>query len=152
MSQDAKKQIHSQLRTMQDKYTYFLLAVSASAIALSVQITKDDIFSINLIPLGLAVIFWALSFYFGCRYIQYIQSYLFANYAYLNIKDGVHPKVGNNPMAIDIASEGTMIAMEKNAESASSFGKWQFRFLILGGSFYIIWHLLEMAIRTIGQN
>lgn len=55
-------------------------------------------------------------------------------------------------MAIDAASEGTMKAMEKNTESASSFGKWQFRFLILGGSFYIIWHLLEMAIRTIGQN
>jgi len=152
MSQDAKKQIHNQLRTMQDKYTYFLLAISASAIALSVQITKNDVFSMSLIPLGLAVLFWALSFYFGCQYIKYMQSFLSSNYAYLNIQDGVHPKVGSNPMAINAASEGTMIAMEKNSESASFFSKWQFRLLILGGSSYIIWHLLEMTMRTIGQN
>lgn len=152
MSQDAQKQIHNQLRTMQDKYTYFLLAVSASAIALSVQITKNDIFSINLIPLGIAVLFWALSFYFGCRYIQYMQSYLFSNYDYLKIQDALHPDVGNHPMAINAASEGIMIAMKQNAETSSSLSRWQFRFLILGGLFYIIWHLIEMTMRTIGQN
>jgi hypothetical protein len=152
MSLDAQKQLHSQLRTMQDKYTYFLLAVAASAIALSVQVTKNDVFSLNLIPLGIAVLFWALSFYNGCKYIEYMQSFLFSNYEYLRIQDGTHPKVGDHPMAIIGATEGIKIAMEKSASKAKSLAIWQFRFLILGGLFYIIWHLLEMAMRSIGQN
>ncbi len=70
------------------------------------------------------------------------------NYEYLKIQDGLHPKLGNNPMAIKAASEGIKIAMEKNSDKIGSLGSWQFRFLILGGIFYVIWHLLEMAMRT----
>ena len=152
MSHDAQKQIHSQLRTMQDKYTYFLLAVAASAIALSVQITKNATFSLDLIPLGLAVLAWAGSFYTGCIYIQYVQSNLVANSRYLKIQSGTDNEVGSNPMLIRAASEGVMDAMEKNSDRATSLSAWQFKLLILGGIFYIVWYILEMFMRTVGQN
>ena len=152
MAQDDLRQIHNQLRTMQDKYTYFLLAVAASAIALSVQVTKEATLSINLIPLGFAVLSWGSSFYIGCRYLQYTQSYLIANHAYLQVKQGIHPDVGNHPDYINAASQGIKEAMEKSAETIGKLGNRQFQLLVLGGILYVAWHLVEMAARTSGVN
>lgn len=152
MAQDDLRQIHDQLRTMQDKYTYFLLAVATSAIALSVQVTKDATLSINLIPLGLAVLSWGGSFYVGCRYLQYTQSYLIANHAYLQVKQGTHPGIGNDPDYINAASQGIKEAMEKSAETIGKLGDRQFQLLVLGGILYVVWHLVEMVARTSGLN
>ncbi len=148
MSLEESRQLHNQIRTSQDKYVYFLLALAASAIAFSVQITKDSVFSYSLVPLGLAVLFWALSFYCGCRNIQYVNSNLFANFDLLKVESGIHPETGNNPSYIQAASEGIRQAMESNQKVLGSYAHWQFRFIILGGVAFIIWHIVKMAIRT----
>ena len=54
-------EIHKQHRTGQDKYTYFLLAVTASAVAFSVQKTSGLVLSWSLLPLGIAVLTWGTS-------------------------------------------------------------------------------------------
>ncbi|WP_371185147.1 hypothetical protein [Thalassotalea maritima] len=151
MSQEEIRQLHNQLRTSQDKYVYFLLAVTASAIAFSVQITKDSVFSLTLLPLGVAVVCWAWSFFCGCRQIQYVNSILYSNTEYLRIKNGTHPEVGNSPNFIKAASEGLMEAISSNQDSASSHANWQFRLAIMGGVAFICWHLLKMAARTYGN-
>lgn len=151
MAQEEIRQLHNQLRTSQDKYVYFLLAVTASAIAFSVQITKDSIFSLTLIPLGISVICWALSFFCGCRHIQHVNSILYSNTEYLRVRNGSHPEVGNNPSYIQAASEGIMAAISSNQDSAVNHAAWQFRFAIVGGVAFICWHLLKMAARTLGN-
>ena len=151
MSQEEIRLLYNQLRTSQDKYVYFLLAITASAIAFSVQITKDSVFSLTLAPLGIAVFCWAWSFYCGCRHIQYVNSILYSNTEYLRIKNGTHPEVGSNPNYIQAASEGLREAMSNNQDSATSRANWQFRLAIIGGIAFICWHLLKMAARTYGN-
>jgi len=152
VSQEEIRLIHTQLRTAQDKYTYFLLAIAASAIAFSVQITKTEAFSLSLVPLGLAVLSWGGSFFAGCRQIEYVNSTLYANAEYLKVRAGVHPEAGSHPSYIQAASEGIMDAMKSNSNKANAFGKSQFRLLILGGVLFIIWHLVEMAARSVVGN
>jgi hypothetical protein len=151
MSSEEGRQLHNQLRAAQDKYVYFLLAVSASAIAFTAQITKDSVFSNALIPLGVAVLFWALSFYCGCRNVQYTNSNIFANADLIKVEAGEHPEIPNHFQYIQAASEGIRKAMESNNGILSSYGHWQFRFLVLGAVSFIFWHLLEMAVRTVGN-
>lgn len=145
---DEIKQLHNQLRTAQDKYSYFLLAIAASAIAFSIQITKSDVFSYSLSPLGLALIFWISSFYAGCRSIAFVNSTLYANAEYLKVKAGIHPEAGNHPEVIQAASEGIMEAIKSNSNNAGSYGNRQFNHLALGGVFFVTWHILEMAVRS----
>jgi hypothetical protein len=140
--------LHNQLRSAQDKYTYFILAVAASAIGLSLQEVKDDAFSYSLIPLALANICWGVSFYLGCTVIQYVNSTLYSNSVYLQVKAGQHPETGRHPQMIEAASKGIMFAMQSNSERANSLAHWQFRLLISGALFYISWHLVEMWLRT----
>jgi hypothetical protein len=74
MSHDELLEIHRQHRTGQDKYTYFLLAVTASAVAFAIQKTDDVIITYSLLPLGVAIIFWGFSFYFGVKSLLWLQA------------------------------------------------------------------------------
>ena len=139
---EKEKLLYEQSRLVQDKFTYFLLAVSASVIAFSVQEVSDRVFTLSLIPLGIAIILWGISFYFGCQNIRYVALTIYANYGLV-----LFDRVDNE--AAKAASQGTKEAMENNSEKAARFSKRQYEFLIVGGLFYLCWQIIEMCIRSI---
>lgn len=151
MSDDKQMQLHIQLSTAEGKYTYFLLAIAASAIAFSTQITKESVFAFSLIPLGLAVLSWGLSFYCGCQNIRYSNSNTIANIEFLRVEAGKHPDVQTHPQLMQAALEGISSAFESNTDKLCSYNNWQFRFILIGAVLFIAWHLTEMAIRTVGN-
>ncbi len=140
-----KTEIAKQLHDAQAKYTYFILAVAASGIALAVQRTTGATLSWTHLPLGLAVICWGASFFAGCRNRAYFSTTLFANLAVLELEDGTHPKTPSHPRARTAALEGVRQAAESNSSSANFWGKAQFRLLVLGAVFFLGWHIMEMA-------
>jgi len=95
-----------------------------------------------------AVLSWGLSFFFGCRHLDYVSSVLYANLDFLKVQSGLHPEVGLHTGRIEAASSGIMSAMESSAKRAGRYARWQFRLLILGALFYLAWHILEMLQRT----
>jgi hypothetical protein len=144
MTTELKKHLSNQLAEAQSKYIYFLLAVAASAIALSVQRTTGQSLNWKMVPLGIAVICWAVSFFAGCRNRAYFSSTLYANAALLQIQDGTHPDVPKYPDAVKAASEGVREAAENNSSMANFWGHLQFRFLVLGAICFLVWHIIEM--------
>ena len=148
MSTDEMRQLHGQYRTSEDRYTYFLLAAAAASIGFAVQLTSSSQLSILHAPLGLAVLAWGFSFFAGCKHIAYVNTNLYANFDYLHIFTGTHPKVGNHPEMIQAATEGIASAMEKNSTSAVRFARWQFRALITGAILFLVWHVAGMVART----
>lgn len=143
------RELYKQSRTTQDKFTYFLLAVSASAIAFSVQQVSDRTFSYSLIPLGIALFLWGLSFYWGCLNIKYVNSGIYANFELVKIENGQNNEIPNNPQYIAAAVEGIKLAAEENSNKANRYANLQFKILILGAIFYIAWQFVEMWIRSI---
>src|SRR3972149_4298959 len=141
-------EIHKQHRTGQDKYTYFLLAVTASAVAFSVQKTTGLKLSWSQLPLGMAVLMWGLSFYFGCKNLTWVQTSIYANYSLLQLQKGVHPEQPDHPQLLEAAIRGVRSALESNIKSAQFYAIWQFRLLITGAIFFLLWHVLEMVLRT----
>jgi len=144
MTSELKTHLSKQLAETQSKYTYFLLAVAASAIALSVQRTTGLPLSSSVIPLGLAVACWAGSFFAGCRNRGYFSSTLYANAALLQVQDGTHPGVPRHPDAVAAAAEGVREAAEHNSSMANFWGHLQFRLLVLGAICFFVWHIIEM--------
>jgi hypothetical protein len=144
MTTDLKTHLSKQLAEAQSKYTYFLLAVAASAIALVVQRTTGQSLNWNMIPIGLAVACWAGSFFSGCRNRAYFSSTLYANAAFLQIQDGTHPNVPSHPDAVKAASQGVREAAESNSSIANFWGHLQFRLLVLGAICFLVWHIIEM--------
>lgn len=141
-------EIHKQHSTGQDKYTYFLLAATASAIAFAVQKTSGINISWSLLPLGIAVILWCASFYFGCNNLIWVQTSLSANYNLLQLHKGIHPNQPDHPQLLEAAKRGVSSALQSNMDKAQFYGIWQFRLLVTGGAFFLCWHVLEMTLRT----
>lgn len=147
MATEQRTEIYRQLRTSQDKYTYFLLAAAGAAIALAVNQTQGVKLSTSQIPLGLAVTLWGMSFFFGCRHLTYVNSILYSNSILLQVEAGENPETGKNPQLIRAASEGIRSAIEGNVERSSRFARLQFASLTLGAICYLFWHIYEMWLR-----
>jgi hypothetical protein len=145
---DQVKDLYLQHLAGRDKYTYFLLAAAASALAFAVQKTDTRTLTWSMVPLGLAGLSWALSFYFGCKNISWVQVVLYANLSLLQLKGGVHPRQPDHPDLLGAAVSGVNEALDRNAERAAFCAKWQFRFLVSGAIFFLGWHVLEMYLRT----
>jgi len=142
---DLKKDFNRQLNEAQNKYTYFLLAVAASAIALAVQRTTNRSLDGSLILLGFAVLSWAASFGAGCRNRAFFMSTLYANVALQQLQDGSHPNCHSRPEIVDTACEEVRSAAHASSSSANLWGKLQFQLLVLGALFFLAWHIQEMA-------
>jgi hypothetical protein len=148
MSDDHLIEVYRRLNASQEKYVYFMLAASASAIAYALNRAQDRSLSTILIPWGLALLFWGLSFYFGCIHLAYVNSTLFANFELIRVQKGMHPEAGTHPQIIEAASDGIRSAIESNSKKANRQGHLQFWFFILGVLAYITWQILEMYVRS----
>lgn len=137
-------ELYKQHQTSQDKYTYFLLAAAGAAIGFAVQKTEGLHLSWWLLPVGLAIVCWGISFYYGCKNVNWVQTTIYANYSLLQLKAGVHPEQPPHPQLTEAAIAGVRNAIATNAANAQFFGIWQFRMLIAGAIFFIGWRLLEM--------
>ena len=149
MASEQQIEVYRQHRNAQEKYVYFLLAAVGAAIALAVNQTQGTKLVWSQLPLAGAVGLWALSFFFGCRHLAYVESTLFANGALLQVESGQHPQVGTNPQHMAAASAGIREAIESNSKRASRFVRWQFNCLLLGAISYLAWHVFEMWLRAV---
>lgn len=141
-------EIYRQLRLSQDKYTYFLLAASGAAVALAINQTREASLSVSQVPLALAVLAWAASFYSGCRHLNWTAAILGKNFELLRVEEGTHPMAGNEPEHMQLASGVLRTILENDLNTASRLAQWQFASFILGAAFYISWHIGEMWMRT----
>lgn len=149
MAQDhLQLEVYKQHRTAQEKYIYFLLAAAGAAIALVVNQTQGLPLRLSQAPLGLAVMLWGLSFYFGCRHLTYVELTLFHNAELLKVQSGEHPNVGNRPDLAMIANEVIREVIERDGRRSHRFARLQFASLIVGAILFLGWHVFEMWLRA----
>lgn len=147
---DVSRYLHEQTTAAQAKYAYFLLAAAASAIAVVVNQTREATLAYLQLPLGAAVLCWILSFWFGCRRIGSMTAALRANTAMVLVQSREHPDIPNHPEAWQIALDETRKAANDHASDAGKNANKQFRYLVAGAVFYLLWHVAAMAARTPG--
>jgi hypothetical protein len=115
-------------------------------VAYALKETSTEAFMDYHLVLFLAVLFWGLSFYFGCKNISYINSSLYTNLAIIHAQNGQIRELRNeNPAVISAACDGMRDAFESNSNKANFYGRLQFSFIIIGSIIYIIWHILKMV-------
>ena len=130
-----------------EKYAYFLLAAAGAAIGYSLSKTDNKFLGWNLMPLGMAVLSWGLSFYFGCKYILCKQKANAINIQAGNRILGTVSPIERNKIIqeADALFYATMTDLTKN-------GKRQFTCLIGGVIFFVLWYVIELYIKTYPCN
>lgn len=143
-------EVYKASRESQNKYVYFLLAVVGAMIALVIQQTSESSIVLSQIPLAMAVLSWALSFYCGCYHIKYVNSLLYVNMEILKAENDTHPELYGKGLAHKMSAiKGMKDAFNYNSDKANSYVSWQFKLLVIGTIFYLTWHIIGMYLRTI---
>lgn len=129
------------------RFTYFLLAAAGAAIGLAVQQTQTVSIAWAQLPLGIAVLLWGASFFYGCRQVDETLLSFRINYELFEIMRGVHDLAGRDPKRQAIGISTGREAFELVARRAARFARWQFHLLIADCVLYLVWHLLRMYLR-----
>lgn len=132
-----QQDIAKQFREQQEKYIYYLIALSVAAIAFAVNNTLGEPISWSQLPLGLSVILWGISIYCGLSSLQYLIGSLIANMDLINEKRAQSPKATEIQDAISDVSDKT-----------KSLVKTQRCTFFAGIFFYLVWHIIEMIIEA----
>ena len=135
--------LHNLQEESQNKYIFYLLAVAAAAIAFAIHSTSTSALAFSQIPLGIAVIFWGLSFYNGCKCAEHAIDRIGINWKLVSLND---PSYNDMSKTIENYNEGKKRLDKKGTEIYDYRAK-QFKLLIIGAIFFIIWHLIEMGLR-----
>lgn len=146
--EEEQREIQNQFRQQQEKFVYYLIALSVTSIGFSVYKTIGQPLKLIQIPLGFSVISWGLSIFCGFNFLKFIISTLYSNNEYFNIIQGKNEEVGNNLQLIQAASKGVYTAMKSNSSKASCFFNWQQYLFYFGIISFITWHLMEMYMIT----
>ena len=129
----------------QSKYVYFLLAAAGAALGYGLQKLDGLPISWWVAPGLLALASWLASFFCGCKRVTWVHSAIYANYALLQLKNGLHPEQPAHPLAAQAAMDGTRSAVERNTNNARIYQRLQFWFLAAGVALYVAWRIIEMA-------
>src|ERR1700761_6494594 len=64
---------------IQNKFVYYILAIDAACIAFAINFTKDIKITYHEIPLGMAILFWGISFFSGIVQVENTEVSIQAN-------------------------------------------------------------------------
>jgi hypothetical protein len=132
-------------REQQAKFTYFLLALTAAALAFSVQITKDASFQHQHLILAAAVALWLLSFASGVHYLRFAMSVTEANQDFLQLRvDVMSGRLPNDQRTAEL-HELIKTRTYKLSEKSALWHRVQLWSLYLGAIAFITWHMVRMT-------
>lgn len=134
--EDQAEKLGTEYRQNQQSYRYYLIGLTVTAIGFAIYNTIGLPLKWIQIPLGLAVIFWALSVFFGLTYLKYNLSITIDNISYLNIR-----LYNTEAIAKGLEMQDKIKAKLKTANNYSSVQEFLFYSGIIS---FIIWHILEM--------
>jgi hypothetical protein len=146
LSNPEKLEIYKQLTTAQEKYIYFLLAASASAIGFAMTQTKAESLSMSHILLAFAILSWVISFFSGLKSIENTNEAMSHNFTHIQFVSTLERYERSKQVddLIEKAKSDTDTAIKKKNKLLNIFKPLQSYSLIFGALFYIIWHIVRM--------
>ena len=141
-------QLYHAQRESLEKYGYFLLAAAGAAIAFAVTQTRSDALAWPHLLVGLAILCWAISFVFGCRFLEKGMATLRLNMDLIRVQQGQHELSGRDPHKMAAGHKALNEFMDRARDQQAFAFRWQYSMLIAGAAFYVAWQVLEMAIRA----
>lgn len=134
------------------KYIYYLLAASAAAIGYALQKAENLQPTYSLTFFGLCIILWAMSFYFGCKSVEFdlsVNNALANGENFGNTIEQAQKVLGPEEFKkIAVAYQDTLISLNKliesHTEKCAFYLKLQLNCLIFGSLFFVLWRMMEI--------
>jgi len=133
------------MRAHDDKFDYFLLAAAGASIAYALNQAKGLALSWSQVCLGVAVLSWGLSFYFGCERLSFVRHSIWINI----ILNESLSETGLGPVEKMMIREEGEKAFSKVDAKGGKRSRLQYRLVIFGALSYVAWQVNEMYWRAL---
>jgi len=143
-SQDMRPDVYRSILAWQERFAYFFLAASGSAITFALVRTEGQPPSPWMIPVGLAVICWGASFWLGCEHILSKSKALLRNWKALSIEEGSEPITKAHPELVQPALDRFAADAKRDDERTRATGRSQYLLFLLGAIFYLVGHVQHL--------
>ena len=80
-------------RDLYTKYTFYLLAVDGAAVGFALTQTQGVVLAWSQMPLGLAMVSWSMSFWFGLRQLNSVLATLAFNSILRDMEAGINLEI-----------------------------------------------------------
>ncbi|MCB1937550.1 MAG: hypothetical protein KDF59_16605 [Nitrosomonas sp.] len=159
MAQQSALELHKLAAETTAKYIYFLLATSGAAIAYSVELADPSKLSWSLLLLVLALLSWGVSFYAGCRSLQFNISVHNLSFEARQVTENIETGQKKlEPQYFNELREGQEDyvhvinkALNAHETKASSYLILQFRLFITGVVLFVLWRATEFIINAVSH-
>ncbi len=132
-----KNKLIEKYHSAQERNTYFLMAIAASAIGFAFTQARIEPLTLNHAALALALAFWAASFYCGNEFIQWSTSFIGKNAEYLSAN--FFPELTEDKKRKLIEDSASL-----HTRKTKFHGRMQNNLLVLGALAYSVFHVLNM--------
>jgi hypothetical protein len=143
---DVKFEIYRSLSQLQEKFVFYVIALNVSAIGFSVYLTLGKPLVLTQIPLGLSMLFWGLSIWFGMNYLKKLVDSKSVNFEMLKL-EGTRTLINQNEYTTksnELIEEDQKIFLK-----IVKYLKYHEMLFYAGIVCFIFWHFLEMAVLTL---
>ncbi|WP_336515843.1 hypothetical protein [Pollutibacter soli] len=113
------KDLANRLQAKQEKYVYYITALSVAAIAFTIVRTEKMAIGVIQIPLAITVVSWSISIVLGLRYLAFQMSTLHTNAGIIKIRTGEGPDTGRDSVKIKIGLNTMTKMFEKQGDQAN---------------------------------
>ncbi len=135
-------------RTQQQKFRYYIIALSVASIGFTITKTFDQSLKLSQVPLLFAVLAWATSIYLGLKHLKGIIGSIYTEVQRISILRGNNYLTGNNPRKIKLANNELVQSQRSDSDKLKTIGNWSDKTFYIGVLLFLIWHILEMFLRT----
>ena len=143
---DVKFEIYRSLSQLQEKFVFYIIALNVAAIGFAVYLTLDKPLVLTQIPLGIAVVSWGLSIWFGTSYLKKLIESKSINFEMLKL-EGNRTLINQNDYAAksnDLMEEDQQIHIK-----IIQYLKYHEIFFYAGIICFLAWHFLQMAVLSL---
>lgn len=141
---EEQKELISRFSNKQDKFVYYIIALCVAAIGFAIHRTSEASLSCFHIPLGISVLSWSISIYFGFGFIKKDLDYIFTNNQLLEMQQGRDEIAKNHPEKMEIGQKVLRKILNEKSDKMSKVFKKQEITFFFGIISFIVWHLLMM--------
>jgi hypothetical protein len=143
---DVKFEIYRSLSQLQEKFVFYIIALNVFAIGFSVFLTIEKPLVLTQIPLGIAVVSWALSIWFGMNYLKKLIDAKSINFEMLKLEGS---RTISNQNEYTIKSNDLMDEDQRVHIKIIKYLKYHEFLFYAGIVCFLFWHFLEMAVLSL---
>ncbi|WP_324742085.1 hypothetical protein U8326_02250 [Tsuneonella sp. CC-YZS046] len=143
---DGLLDIYSELQRSMSQFIHFVLGAAGGGIAFAVHQTSGEPFSPAMIPIGAAVIFWAISFFSGLVALQRRQSFLTLNFNIIQFKKNAYEQLPEAHIYLTEEFERGKTDLKSAAAKPLFWMTWQRWNLFVGALAYLAGHIWQMSL------